>query len=137
MPHCPKCGSEVSQEMAFCPKCGAPLTTQRREDWREELRARREEWRQQRREWRRQRSEVEKSEKGEEWEKTEARHYMFSGPLIGGLVLVILGIMFYFFITNGLGLEMLAALFFVLIGVVVIVAAVYGAVVLERRHLTP
>jgi uncharacterized membrane protein YvbJ len=137
MSHCPKCDSEVNEEMAFCPKCGAPLRTERPEDWREELRSKRREWREHRREWRRQGREAEKNQEEEKWEKTEKHEYIFAGPLIGGLVLIILGVLLYFFITNGFSVEILAALFFVLVGAIIIAATVYGAVVAGRRHPKP
>jgi hypothetical protein len=70
-------------------------------------------------------------------EKTEKHEYVFAGPLIGGLVFTVLGTLRYFFITNGFGVEILSALFFVLVGAIIIAAAVYGAVVAGRRHPKP
>ncbi|NIQ05283.1 MAG: zinc ribbon domain-containing protein, partial [Candidatus Korarchaeota archaeon] len=29
MPYCPKCGAEVSEDMAFCPGCGASLKAEK------------------------------------------------------------------------------------------------------------
>jgi len=87
VPNCPKCGSEVDENMAFCPKCGASLSAAGPTDWREDWRARRREWREQRRDLRRQRRHAGRSEKQEEWEKSEKHEYMFLGPIIGGLVI--------------------------------------------------
>jgi uncharacterized Zn finger protein (UPF0148 family) len=91
MPHCPKCGSEVDEKMVFCPKCGAPLRMEQPANQRDEWRTKRRQWREQRKEQRRQRTQAEKSEKEEKWEKTEKHEYMFFGPLIGGLSLIIFG----------------------------------------------
>jgi predicted nucleic acid-binding Zn ribbon protein len=126
--YCPKCGNKISEEMSFCPKCGAPLkaeqaapgpapTTYRGGEKSEKH---------------------EKREKGEKGEKREKREYAFLGPLIGGLILVFIGLTFYVK-TSGIVadenlMSILWALFFVIIGVVVVVAAVYGVVMASRRH---
>ncbi|MGB8779674.1 MAG: zinc ribbon domain-containing protein [Candidatus Bathyarchaeia archaeon] len=137
MPHCLKCGSEVDEKMVFCPKCGAPLRMEQPADLRDEWRTKRREWREQRREQRRQRRQGEKSEKEEKWERTEKHEYMFLGPLIGGLVLIIFGAFLYFLIVGGFSVQLLGALFLVFVGVIIIVAALYSIVVAERRHRRP
>jgi uncharacterized membrane protein YvbJ len=137
MPSCPKCGSEVDEKMAFCPKCGAALKIEQPANQRDEWRAKRREWREQRREERRQMMQAEKGEKGEKWEKTEKREYTFLGPLIGGLVLIILGVFLYFSIVGGFGVQLLGALLLVFVGVIIIGFAVYFIVVAERRHPRP
>jgi Flp pilus assembly protein TadB len=133
--------------MAFCPKCGAPLKVeeptvhagQSREEWRE----RRREWRERRRELREQRREAEKGEKQEKGEKTEKyekyeKHEVggptFMGSLVGGFILLFLGLVFYFTVTGGYGVELVWAAFFVIIGLLVIVGAVYAATISTRRH---
>ena len=137
MPHCPKCGSVVDEKMVFCPKCGAPLRTEQPADLRDQWRTKRREWREQRREQRRQRRHAEKSEKDEKREKTEKHEYVFLGPLIGGLVLIIIGTFLYFLIVGGSGGEFLGALFLVFVGLIVIVAALYSILVRERRRPRP
>ena len=137
MPNCPKCGSEVDETMVFCPRCGASLRAESPVDWRDELRARRREWRERRRELRRQRRKAERSEKEEKWEKTEKHEYMFLGPLIGGLVLIIFGAFLYLLIAGGYGAQILIASFVVFVGVIIIAAAVYGAIMAGRRHPRP
>jgi hypothetical protein len=134
LPNCPKCGSEVDETMVFCPRCGASLRVESTVDWRDELRARRREWRERRRELRSQRRQAEKSEKEEKWEKTEKHEYIFLGPLIGGLVLIIFGAFLYLLIAGGYGAQILTASFFVFVGVIIIAAAVYGAIIAGRRH---
>jgi len=85
-----------------------------------------------------QRRAAEKSEKEEEWEKREERHeYVFLGPMVGGLVLALLGALLYLLVTGVFGVEALTASFFVVVGVIIIAAAVYAIVVAERRHPRP
>jgi Flp pilus assembly protein TadB len=138
VPYCPKCGADVDEKMTFCPKCGAPLEAKQPVDWRERRREIRREWRERRRELRKQRREAEKPEKAE-WEKAEKyekREQVFIGPFVGGLILIFLGIMLYMLVVGGAGPEILGASFFILVGVTIIAAAVYGLVVAGRRHPT-
>jgi len=125
MPNCPSCGAEINEEMAFCPKCGASLKVQQPADQSQPRRESRREWRERRRELREQRREARRYEKHE---------HGLVGPLIGGLVLVFLGLMFYYFTTSSYNVEVLLASFFVLIGLIVIGAALYGVIVAARRH---
>ena len=86
MPFCPKCGTEVSSDAVFCPKCGAqiivsavppvpPIPPVERRQYGEKR---------------------EKQEKGgERGDK--------SGPIVGGLILIWLGISLYLTQTNYLG----------------------------------
>ena len=112
--------------MSFCPKCGAPLNvekvvgatagtgpTYRRDEKTEEK--------------------SEKHEKHEKGEKHEKHEYGFLGPLIGGLILLFIGAALYLNAT-GYNATVLWALFFVLIGVIVIVGGIYGVIVAGRRH---
>ncbi len=85
MTFCMKCGAEVPEGAEFCPKCGnqmkaAPVPT--RADWREERRARRRQEKQEKNE---------KEEKEEKGEKSGDR----TGPVMGGLILIWLGISLY------------------------------------------
>jgi uncharacterized membrane protein YvbJ len=128
MSYCPKCGNKIDEEMSFCPKCGAPLKTPtataatpstpvpsyRREEKTEEK--------------------SEKHEKREKHEKNEKREYGFMGPLIGGLILLFIGSALYLRATTSYPVEILWALFFVLVGVVIIIGGVYGVIVAGRRH---
>jgi rRNA maturation protein Nop10 len=128
--YCPKCGSKVDEEMTFCPKCGASLkvekvaavapetrpTTYRRDEKTEEK--------------------SEKHEKGEKQEKHQKREYGFIGPLIGGVILLFIGLSIYLPTVPGYNVNanMVWALFFVLIGLLVIVGGVYGVIMASRRH---
>lgn len=72
--------------------------------------------------------------KEEKWEKTEKHRHTFLGPLISGLVLIILGAFLYFLIAGGFGAELLGALLLVIVGAIIIAFAVYSIVVAGRRH---
>jgi uncharacterized Zn finger protein (UPF0148 family) len=124
MSHCPKCGRKVSDEMTFCPNCGAslkveqaPTVTTRPVRHRGEKEEKHEK--------------QEKSEKGEKHEKGE---YGFIGPLIGGLILIFLGLVAYLEMTHMVERGMLGALFFVIIGTIIIIAALYGATLARKRY---
>jgi uncharacterized membrane protein YvbJ len=127
MSYCPKCGTKTDEEMSFCPKCGASLkaetvatappptkpTPYRRDEKTEEK--------------------SEKHEKHEKREKYEKREYGFMGPLVGGLILLFIGLALYLE-TTGYSPDVLWALFFVLIGVLIIAGGVYGVIISGRRH---
>ncbi|HXX87059.1 MAG TPA: zinc ribbon domain-containing protein [Candidatus Acidoferrum sp.] len=136
MPNCPKCGADVDEKMVFCPKCGAALQTQQPADWRERRREIRNEWRERRRQMKQQRHENEKGEAAG-WEKTEKHEYFLIGPLIGGLILIFLGIALYLVLVGGAGAEALWASFLVVVGLIIIVGAIYGVLVAGRRHPKP
>jgi uncharacterized membrane protein YvbJ len=127
MSFCPKCGNEVTEDMVFCPKCGASLKAEQQTG----QVARPPTYRHEK---------EEKSEKGEKREKSEKREkrekheYAFIGPLIGGLILVFLGVMAYLSIANVVERRVWIALFFILIGIVIIFGAIYGAMLASRRH---
>ncbi len=128
MSYCPKCGSKIDEEMSFCPKCGAPLKTAtvatetpsasfpsyRRDEKTEEKH--------------------EKHEKQEKHEKKEKREYGFMGPLIGGLILLFIGSALYLRATTSYPVEVLWALFFILVGLLIVIGGIYGVVVGGRRH---
>lgn len=133
MSYCPKCGSKIDEEMSFCPKCGAPLKTATvtpappsttapsyRRDEKTEEKSEKHEKR-------------EKNEKNEKNEKS-GRERGFMGPLIGGLILLFIGSALYLRATTSYPVEILWALFFVLVGVVIIIGGVYGVIVAGRRH---
>ncbi len=129
MSNCPKCGAPITEEMSFCAKCGAaqklqqappPPTT--------------------RGEYRRREKEEEKGEKREKQEKGEKHEkgeYGFLGPLVGGLILIFLGLVWWLGMFQTFQWQVLWAFFLVLVGIIIIVAAAYGALVLRRRHPAP
>jgi len=128
MSYCPKCGAKVTEEMSFCPKCGASIKVEQAAPV--ETRPRR---------YRRdEKSEKgEKREKGEKGEKGEKREFGFLGPLIGGLILIFLGTTLYLEMTGIYDRRIVWAFFFLLVGIVIIVVALYAALVLTKRHPKP
>ncbi len=141
MPYCPKCGTQVEENMAFCPKCGASLTAEpprtaeeQAKQFGEKMRKEGEEFGQRMKGEKEEKTEKkEKQEKGEKGEKHEKREYSFIGPLIGGLILIFIGLGFYLQITGYIRMEILWAFFFVVIGVIVII----GALLAMRRYPKP
>ena len=128
MSYCPKCGSKIEEEMSFCPKCGAPLnvekvaraTPEARPTYGRTVDEKTEE-------------KSEKHEKHEKGEKYEKREYGFIGPLIGGVILLFIGAALYLSAIH-YNVALLWALFFVLIGVLIIVGSIYGIIMAGRRH---
>jgi len=123
MSYCPKCGSKVEEGMSFCPKCGASLNVERVVNVPPTTGPT----------YRRDEKTEEKSEKHEKGEKHEKYEYGFMGPLIGGLILLFIGAALYLNAT-GYNAAILWALFFVLIGVLIIVGGIYGVIMAGRRH---
>ncbi len=128
MSFCPKCGSKIDENMMFCSKCGAALkptqaTTERAPRtvvYRNEKNEKNEK--------------SEKQEKGEKTEKHEKRVHGFMGPLIGGLILILIGLTTYLELVNMVERRMLGALFFVIVGVAIIIGVAYGATLARKRH---
>jgi predicted lipid-binding transport protein (Tim44 family) len=131
MPYCPKCGNLVDENMTFCPRCGAPLkaeATAKTQPQGPTPPYRRDE-------------KTEKNEKNEHDEKTEKQekgeHGGFIGFFIGGLILIIIGVFSLLSISGVLTSGANSALVLVLIGVVIIIAAVYVATNARRRSPQP
>jgi len=128
MSYCPKCGNKVDETIAFCPRCGAPLkgeapvqaapapAPQRGE------KAEKGE--------KHEKHEKQEPEKGEKHEKGE---YGFIGWLIGGVILILIGffalLQFANIITWGIGW----AFVLLIIGVIIIIAAIYLTTMARRR----
>ena len=125
MSYCPKCGSKISEDMTFCSKCGAALKAAQTAT----------EPMQRTVVYRNEKSEKdEKQEKGEKTEKHEKKVYGFIGPLIGGLILILIGLTAYLELTDMFDRKMLGALVFIVIGVAIIIGAIYGATSARKRH---
>ena len=126
MSYCPKCGNKVDESMVFCPRCGASLkgapSTQApptqpypRDEKREKN---------------------EKEEKNENREKQEKGERGFVGYLIGGLILITFGLFSIIQISNpSLGSGQNWALMLLVIGIIIIIGAIYVA--LTARHHSP
>jgi len=134
MPYCPKCGGKTREDMSFCPKCGASLKERAAvaapvapPPPSAPVRVEKEEKREKE-------EKEEKHEKEEKEERLEKREFAFVGPLIGGLVLILLGFGFYLILTTTISWGTIGAIMFVIIGIIVIAGAAYAAMVAARRH---
>lgn len=127
MPYCPKCGSEVKEDALFCPKCGSPLKIEQAAPFKSQRMSEKSEKGEKH-------AKEEKREKGEKGEKHEGPEHTFIGSLIGGLVLVIIGFMLYLQITGRVVVEYGWPLILVLVGSIVIVAAIYAAETASKRQ---
>jgi cation transport ATPase len=126
--YCPKCGAKLEEDVSFCPKCGAPVKMAQTTAETRPTAYRRGE----------KSEKSEKAEKHEKGEKREKHELGFFGPLIGGLILIFLGVAAF------VGMEYphynwrwFWAFFLILFGVIVIIAAIYVALVLGKRHPKP
>ena len=136
MSYCPKCGSKISEEMTFCPNCGASLKAVQPAVAAPPTAAPRgekaEKGEKQEKREKEARDQREKREKGEKHEK---KQYSFAGPLIGGLILIFFGLMLFIGLTNpAMNTGILWAFFVVIIGIIIIIGAIYAATMASRRH---
>lgn len=119
MPYCPKCGVEVSEKMDFCPQCGASLKPP-------PARVRREKA-----------EKEEKREKAEKAEKYEKREFGYVGPLVGGVILILLGIMFYLAAVGRIYVRDWGPFFLIVVGIIILVFGLYAALVAAKRSPVP
>ncbi len=142
---CPKCGSKVRDEMNFCPKCGTPLKVAAQPQpaappvapapapapapYRAE--------KQEKREKEEKGEKQEKQEKEEREQRSEKTETSFVGPLVGGIILVFAGFILYLVVTGSLQWQSVGALFFIVIGIIIIVGGIYAATMASRRHPKP
>jgi predicted lipid-binding transport protein (Tim44 family) len=134
MSYCPKCGNKVDETMTFCPRCGAALKgatpsqpAPAAQPYQSYEKAEKNE----------KQEKQEKNEHPEKGEKQEKGEYGFIGFLIGGLVLIVLGLFsllrFSGYFTDGQGW----AIMLLLIGIIIIVGAIYVAVISRKRFPEP
>lgn len=129
MPYCPKCGNQVDETMTFCPRCGAALKVEAPRPAPPPPHYHREE----------------KTEKGEKHEKNEPEkgekhekgEFGFLGWLIGGIVLIAIGLLAYVSAVGFIHSEFEGPLVLLVIGVAVIIIAIYFATMTRRRSPTP
>jgi len=133
----------VREEYDFCPKCGtalkpappppaAPTPAPPPPPYREEKHEKRE-----KEERAEKREKEEKGEKHEKHEKYERRELSYLAPLVGGLILILLGLMLYMTTHFAVQPQIWVAIFFITIGVIVIIAGAYAVTVATRRSPQP
>jgi Ca2+/Na+ antiporter len=124
--------------MSFCPKCGAALKVEQPSVAEAPPQAPpAPPYRAEKGEKREKQEKEEKHEKGEKTEKREKQEHGYIGPLIGGLILILVGFIFYLEITTMIASGVLWAFFFVIIGIVIIIGAIYAATMASKRQPQP
>jgi len=122
MPYCTKCGAEVSEDVEFCPKCGtrlkpppAPVRMEKAEKEEKE----------------------EKREKAEKAEKHEKREFGYVGPLVGGVILIIVGIMLYLATVSPMYMHDWGPVFLIMVGIIILALGLYAALIAAKRSPRP
>ena len=132
MPYCHKCGSEVKDEMTFCPQCGAVLGAKeaRQPEYHVSEKAEKQEKYEKH-------EKEEKDEKGEQPEKYEKQEYGIVGPLVGGVILILIGFMFYLAVSGVINVRSVFPFFLIIIGAIVILGVAIGAVMARKKNPMP
>jgi uncharacterized membrane protein YvbJ len=125
--YCPKCGSKIDESMTFCSKCGASLKVAQTQTAASQGGSVT---------YRRRDEKSEKQEKGEKGgEKMEKREHPFIGALIGGIVILFLGVIWFLEVYGVIINSTEAwAVVFVTAGLLIILGAIYGSILAARRH---
>lgn len=130
MSYCPNCGNKIDETMTFCPHCGTalkaatpspappPVYPPRRRDEKSEKNEKQE-----------------KNQQPEKGEKQEKGEHGYIGYLIGGLVLIVIGL-FSVLNISGILTGSSWAVMLLVIGIIIIIAAIYLAFG-ARRHNPP
>ena len=135
MSYCPKCGNKITEEMTFCPNCGASLKAVQPAVAAQPTAPRGEKGEKGEKQEKREKEARDQREKREKGEMHEKRQYGFAGPLIGGLILIFFGLMLFIGLTTpGMNSGILWAFFVVIIGIIIIIGAIYAATMASRRH---
>ena len=135
MPYCHKCGSEVNERMAFCSQCGTPIKAavpkppMPPEYHRNEKSEKDEKQEKQEKE--------EKMEKGEQHEKYEKHEYSILGPLVGGVILILFGVLSYLAVSGFINVSSIWPFILIVIGAIVILGVAAGAVMARGKNPRP
>ena len=138
MPFCHKCGSEVKDDMTFCPRCGETLTSGGPRPPRPPERYISEKAEKQEKHEKQEKNEKEeKMEKGEQQEKYEKQEFSVLGPLIGGVILILVGFISYLAVSGIITLRSIFPFFLIIIGAIVILGVAIGAVMARGKNPRP
>ena len=132
MSYCPKCGNKVDETMTFCPRCGAalkmepsarpaPPPTYRRDEKSEKGE-------------KNEKQEKNQGEKGEKHEKGEFGHI---GWFIGGIIVIVIGILAFARATGHLTQPIEGAVTLLIVGIAIIIVAVWLSTMARRRSPAP
>jgi hypothetical protein len=133
MSYCPKCGNKVDETMAFCPRCGGSLKAdvgaqaapQPRPTYRRDEKSEKGE---------KQEKNQPHNEKGEKHEKGE---FGFIGWLIAGLVVIVIGVLAFVRAMNIIPGPIESAVVLLVIGIAIIVVAVWFSTMARKRSPAP
>jgi zinc-ribbon domain len=132
MSYCPKCGNKVDETMTFCPRCGASLkmaaptftpTSSPQPSYQRGEKS--------------EKGEKHEKNQGEKGEKHEKGGFAAIGWLIGGLFVIVIGILAYLNATNYISGPIQSAVTLLIIGVAIIVVAIYLSTTARRRNPAP
>jgi predicted lipid-binding transport protein (Tim44 family) len=115
MSYCPKCGNKVDETMAFCPSCGTSLKGPRPSPP----------------------APPQTPQPNQHQEKTDKNQHGFIGYLIGGLILITLGVFAILELNGSVSSGQGLAIMLFIIGVIVIVGAIYVALTSHRHSSEP
>ena len=135
MTYCHKCGSEIKEENSFCPQCGTALKAGEPRPPMSPERYRSEKTEKQEKNEKNEKEE--KMEKGEQQEKYEKQEFGILGPLIGGVILIIVGFILYLTVEGIINLRSLFPVFLLIIGAIVILGVVIGVVMARGKNPKP
>jgi uncharacterized membrane protein YvbJ len=128
MSYCAKCGNKIDENMAFCPRCGAPVKSgvDSSAHFQNQIGEKAEKDEKQ-----------EKNEKDdpEKKEKQEKGEYGFIGWLVGGLILIAVGVLSILQFSDIIPSGTMGPIMFLIIGSLVIIAALYY--IFSARKRTP
>ena len=136
MSYCPKCGNKIDDTMTFCPRCGTSLkgipASQPGQPAPVPPPAYRKNEKSEKNE------KNEKQEKNENREKQEKGERGFIGYFIGGLILITFGLFTVLQISGYFAADSQSwALMLLVIGIIIIVGAVYVALTARRHSPAP
>lgn len=138
LPYCHKCGSEIKEEASFCPQCGVGLKAGIPQPSTSSDYFRNEKGEKQEKNEKNEKNEKEeKMEKGEQQEKYEKKEYDILGPLIGGIILIFVGFMFYLAVTGMFSFSSIFPIFLIIIGAIIILGVAIGALIANKRNPMP
>jgi uncharacterized membrane protein YvbJ len=130
MSYCPKCGNKVDETMTFCPRCGASLKMEQAPPRPTPPPAYRRDEKSEKHE----KNQQQQGEKGEKHEKGGSGHI---GWLIGGMVVILIGILAFLQAAGMLNSAYNNAIFLLVIGIALVVIAVYFSTMAKKRNPAP
>src|SRR3972149_2641456 len=137
MSFCPKCGNKVDETMTFCPRCGASLKAEAPVQVAPATAPTRQRGEKAEKGEKQEKHEKQEPEKGEKGEKHEKGEFGFVGLLVGGLIMILIGFFALLRIYDYVPAGMDAAFVLLIIGVIIIIAAVYFTGMARKRYPPP